>query len=143
MNANNLIEVTLYYPGRVDPSRVASENFGIYKMSSVFSDAAKLMEHTGGVSVPDYLDFMAATTRAAEVMAADPGAYMGVYWHDYVNGCPVDARIERVPGDLDGLVDPYNVVYDIGDTDCIADIPGWFQDLVIGLILKKGGRNDD
>lgn len=135
MNSNNILEVVITYPGKVEPGRTVSEFMHLYRKSSVRADAHDLMEHTVGVSVPDYLEFMESITRAEAVMTADRDAYMVVTYR--LDGEEVDAVIERVPEDCDGLIDPYVVKTDPGEDENIYSISDWISNLVVSLIKKE------
>lgn len=135
MNSNNILEVVITYPGKVEPGRTVSEFVHLYHKSSVRADAHDLMEHTGGVSVPDYLEFMESITRAEAVMSADRDAYMIVTYR--LDGEEVYAVIERVPEDCEGLIDPYTVKTDHCEDENKADIAAWISNLIVSLIKKE------
>lgn len=64
MNNDVFMEVAITYPGKVEPWRKVTERVTLFHLWPVYEECADLLRHTGGVSVPDYLEFMEAITRA-------------------------------------------------------------------------------
>lgn len=135
MNNDVFMKVTITYPGRLKPWRMVTERVTLSHLWPVYEECADLLRHTGGVSVPDYLEFMEAITRAEAVMDAEPEAYMTVTHR--VDGEEVDAVITRTEEDLLLQVDKYTVKTDPGEDDYIYNIHEWISDLIVSLIKEE------
>lgn len=127
MNNKTFMEVAITYPGKVEPGRTVTE---IVKLKRTGIEP-------GAPSVPDYLEFMAAITRAETVMESEPEAYMTVTYPSELDGEDIDVVIAHTEEDLLGQVDRYTIKTNPGEDDYIYSISEWVKGTIVYLIRKE------